>query len=139
MAGLFGRAFETEFGRWMFGGLWLDSLERANPADRKARALGEIILKSTYPFAARDAGRRSDSEQYARLPRWPLAQIACPTLIVHGTADPTVPFTHAQFAHEQIAGSQLEAFEGGDHFISITHSTQIDALVARFVAQQALP
>jgi pimeloyl-ACP methyl ester carboxylesterase len=139
MAGLFGRAFETEFGRWMFGDLWLDGLERANPAERKARVLGEIMLKSTYPFAARDAGRRNDMERYARLPRWPLAEIECPTLIVHGTADPTVPFTHAQFAHEQIAGSHLEAFEGGDHFISITHSTQIDALVARFVAQQALP
>jgi pimeloyl-ACP methyl ester carboxylesterase len=68
------------------------------------------------------------------LPRWPLAEIKCPTLIVHGTADTAVPFAHAQFAHEQIAGSRLEAFEGGDHFISVSNGTKIDALVYEFVA-----
>jgi pimeloyl-ACP methyl ester carboxylesterase len=132
--GLFERFFQTEIGRWLFGGLFLDSLERTDPPDPKARALGEIVLKSTYPFAARDAGRLNDGDQYSRLPRWPLADIKCPTLIVHGTADTTVPFTHAQFAHEQIAGSRLEAFDGGDHFISLSSATKIDALVTEFVA-----
>jgi pimeloyl-ACP methyl ester carboxylesterase len=132
--GLFERLFQTEIGRWLFGGLFLDSLERIDPPDPKARALGEIVLESTYPFAARDAGRLNDGDQYSRLPRWPLADIKCPTLIVHGTADTTVPFRHAQFAHEQIAGSRLEAFDGGDHFISLTSATKIDALVTEFVA-----
>lgn len=129
------RFFQTELGRWLFGGLWIDSLQRVNPEDSKVRPLAEIVLKSTYPFAARDAGRLNDIDQYSRLPRWPLADIKCPTLVVHGTADTTVPFAHAQFAHEQIAGSQLEAFEGGDHFISVTYGTKIDALVAEFVAR----
>jgi pimeloyl-ACP methyl ester carboxylesterase len=132
--GLLERFFQTEVGRWLFGGLFLDGLAQSNPADTKVRALGEIMLKSTYPYAARDAGRLNDINQYRSLPRWPLAQIKCPTLIVHGATDTTVPFSHAQFAHEQIAGSQLEAFEGGDHFISVTFGTKIDALVAEFVA-----
>ena len=136
--GVLGKFFQTELGRWLFGGLFLDGLQQINPADTKVRPLGEIVLKSTYPFAARDAGRLNDGEQFSRLPRWPLADIKCPTLIVHGTADTTVPFAHAQFAHEQIAGSQLEAFEGGDHFISVTYSTKIDALVAQFVAAHVL-
>ena len=136
--GLFERFFQTEFGRWLFGGLFLDSLQRINPADTKVRALGEIVLKSTYPYSARDAGRLNDGEQFSRLPHWPLEQITCPTLIVHGTADTTVPFAHAQLAHEQIAGSRLEAFEGGDHFISVTYGTKIDALVAEFVAARVL-
>jgi 2-hydroxy-6-oxonona-2,4-dienedioate hydrolase len=130
--------FQTEIGRWLFGGLFLDSLARSNPADTKVHALGEIILKSTYPYAARNAGRLNDGEQYSRLARWPLAGIKCPTLIVHGTADTAVPYAHAQFAHEEIAGSRLEAFEGGDHFISITHGTKIDALVAEFAAAHIL-
>jgi pimeloyl-ACP methyl ester carboxylesterase len=133
-----GRFFQTELGRWMFGGLFLDGLQRTNPADTKVRPLGEIVLKSTYPFAARDAGRLNDGAQFSRLPRWPLDQITCPTLIVHGTADKTVPFAHAQFAHEQIAGSRLEAFEGGDHFIAVTYGTKIDGLVAQFVAAHVL-
>jgi 2-hydroxy-6-oxonona-2,4-dienedioate hydrolase len=133
-SGLLEDFFQTELGRWLFGGLFLDSLQQRNPADTKVRALGEILLKSTYPYAARDAGRLNDGDQHSRLPRWPLAEIKCPTLIVHGTADTTVPFAHAQFAHEQIAGSRLEVFEDGDHFISVTNGTKIDALVAEFVA-----
>jgi pimeloyl-ACP methyl ester carboxylesterase len=132
--GPFERFFQAEIGRWLFGGLFLDSLQQSNSADTKVRPLGEILLKSTYPYALRDAGRLNDRDQYSRLPRWPLAEIKCPTLIVHGTADTTVPFSHAQFAHEQIAGSLLEPFEGGDHFISVTFGTKIDALVAEFVA-----
>jgi pimeloyl-ACP methyl ester carboxylesterase len=136
--GLFGRFFQTEFGRWLFGDLFLDSLQRINPADTKVRPLGEIVLKSTYPFAARAAGRLNDGDQFSRLPSWPLSEIKCPTLIIHGTADTNVPFAHAQFAHEQIAGSRLEAFEGGDHFISVTYGTRIDGLVAEFVAAHVL-
>jgi 2-hydroxy-6-oxonona-2,4-dienedioate hydrolase len=132
--GLLERFFQTEIGRWLFGGLFLDGLAQSNPADTKVRALGEILLKSTYPYAARDAGQVNDVNQYSGLPRWPLAQVKCPTLIVHGTADTTVPFSHAQFAHEQIDGSRLEAFEGGDHFISVSNGTRIDALVYEFVA-----
>ena len=132
--GLLERFFQTEIGRWLFGGLFLESLAQSNPADAKVYALGEVLLKSTYPYAARDAGLLNDGEQYSRLPHWPLARIKCPTLIVHGTADTTVPFAHAQFAHEQIAGSRLEAFEGGDHFIAVTNGTKIDALVNEFVA-----
>jgi 2-hydroxy-6-oxonona-2,4-dienedioate hydrolase len=136
--GLVGKFIQTEFGRWLFGDLFLDSLQRINPADTKVRPLGEIVLKSTYPFAARDAGRLNDGDQFSRLPSWPLSQIKCPTLIIHGTADTNVPFAHAQFAHEQIAGSRLEAFQGGDHFISVTYGTKIDALVAQFVAEHVL-
>jgi pimeloyl-ACP methyl ester carboxylesterase len=133
-SGLFERFFQTEVGRWLFGGLFLDRLQRSNATDTKVWPLGEIVLKSTYPYALRDPGRVNDGDQYSRLPRWALTEIKCPTLIVHGTADTAVPFSHAQFAHEQIAGSRLEPFEGGDHFISVTFGTKIDALVAEFVA-----
>jgi 2-hydroxy-6-oxonona-2,4-dienedioate hydrolase len=135
--GLAGLA-QTELGRWLFTDLFIDSLQRTNPADTKVRPLAEIVMKSTYPFSARDAGRINDGEQFSRLSSWPLAQIKCPTLIVHGTKDMTVPFAQAQFAHEQIAGSQLKAFEGGDHFISITYGTKIDGLVAQFLAANVL-
>lgn len=138
LAGLAGRVSQTELGRWLFAGFFIDSLQRTNPADTKVRPLGEIVMRTTYPFAARDAGQVNDGEQFSRLSSWPLAQIKCPTLIVHGTKDTNVPFAHAQFAHEQIAGSQLEVFEGGDHFISITYGTKIDGLVAQFVAAHVL-
>ncbi len=39
-----------------------------------------------------------------------------PTLIVWGDADPIIPVEHAHAAHESIAGSRLEIFEGVGHF-----------------------
>ncbi len=40
----------------------------------------------------------------------------CPTLIVWGDRDPIIPLEHGIRAHEMIAGSRLEVFEGAGHF-----------------------
>jgi pimeloyl-ACP methyl ester carboxylesterase len=39
-----------------------------------------------------------------------------PTLIVWGDRDPIIPVDHARAAHELIAGSRLEVFEGAGHY-----------------------
>ncbi len=39
-----------------------------------------------------------------------------PTLIVWGDSDPVIPVSHAYAAHERIAGSRLEIFEGVGHY-----------------------
>jgi pimeloyl-ACP methyl ester carboxylesterase len=41
---------------------------------------------------------------------------AVPTLIVWGDRDPIIPFEHGVQAHEMIAGSRFEVFEGAGHF-----------------------
>lgn len=135
--GIVDQFFQTEFGRWLFSDLFIEGMEKAAPGNTKIHPMAEILVRSTYPFAMRDAGRLNDGHQFTRIPQWPLEQIICPTLIIHGTADRNVPFSHAQRAHEAIAGSQLRAFDGGDHFISITRSAEIDALVGEFVAAHA--
>lgn len=135
--GLIDRFFQTEFGRWLFADLFIAGMEQDFPGNSKIRPMAQIVVRSTYPFELRDAGRLNDGRQFTRIGQWPLEQINCPTLIIHGTADTNVPFSHAQLAHDAIAGSELRAFEGGDHFISITHSSEIDALVGDFVAAHA--
>jgi 2-hydroxy-6-oxonona-2,4-dienedioate hydrolase len=131
------RFVQTEFGRWLFADLFIAGMEEAAPGNSKIRPMAEIVIRSTYPFALRDAGRINDGRQFTEIGQWPLERIDCPTLIVHGTADRNVPFSHAQRAHDAIAGSELRAFDGGDHFISITRSSEIDALVGEFVAAHA--
>ncbi len=137
--GIVDRFFQTEFGRWLFADLFIEGMQKAAPGNTKIRPMAEIIMRTTYPFALRDAGRLNDGHQFTRIPQWPLEQITCPTLIIHGTADRNVPFSHAQRAHDAIAGSELRAFDGGDHFISITRSAEIDSLVGEFVAAHARP
>jgi pimeloyl-ACP methyl ester carboxylesterase len=43
--------------------------------------------------------------------------ITAPTLIIHDHLDPVVPFVHAEWSHECIAGSQLLDIHAGGHLI----------------------
>ncbi|MGZ6995799.1 MAG: alpha/beta fold hydrolase [Acidimicrobiia bacterium] len=51
---------------------------------------------------------------------------AVPTLIVWGDRDPIIPLQHGIDAHEMIAGSRFEVFEGAGHF---PHCEQPDRFV----------
>ena len=50
-------------------------------------------------------------------PRWRerLPEIAVPTLVVHGTADPMFPFPHGEALAAEIPGARLLALEGAGH------------------------
>ena len=51
-----------------------------------------------------------------------LPQIAAPTLVVHGTADPVFPFEHAQALAREVPGAQLLAVEQMGHEYLPPHS-----------------
>lgn len=44
-----------------------------------------------------------------------LARIQCPTLVLHGDADPLVPLAHGQDTSQRIAGARLVTVEGMGH------------------------
>jgi pimeloyl-ACP methyl ester carboxylesterase len=44
-----------------------------------------------------------------------LSQIACPTLVMHGRADPLVPVAHGEDTARRIAGARLVVFDGMGH------------------------
>jgi pimeloyl-ACP methyl ester carboxylesterase len=52
----------------------------------------------------------ADRDRYTLLP-----QIACPTLVIHGTADPLVPLACGQDTASRIPGARFEAIEGMGH------------------------
>jgi pimeloyl-ACP methyl ester carboxylesterase len=53
----------------------------------------------------------------ARTPSWRgrLTHIVTPTLVVHGTEDPILPFPHGQALAAEIPGAHLEAMDGVGH------------------------
>jgi len=64
-----------------------------------------------------------------------LAAFTMPTLIVHGTADRTVPIAgSARAAHEGIKGSTLIEYEGAPHGLFATHGERLVADLLRFLA-----
>jgi len=64
-----------------------------------------------------------------------LASFKVPTLIIHGTADKTVPIdATARVAAKKIPGSTLLEYKGGPHGLFASHKVQLTEDVLEFVA-----
>ena len=66
--------------------------------------------------------------------RQDLRKLTVPTLVAHGDQDRTVPLEiSGKKAHEMIAGSRLEVFEGAPHGFAATHAEQLNRLMLDFL------
>ena len=65
----------------------------------------------------RKVGLDNDLAQFASLPVYPVEEIRCPTLVVHGRHDGNVPFSHAQFVADGVPNAQLFVAETCGHLI----------------------
>jgi len=59
--------------------------------------------------------------------------IEFPTLVVWGTRDRMIPTWHATTAHQAIAGSRVELFEGAGHFPHLDEPDRFANLLADFI------
>jgi pimeloyl-ACP methyl ester carboxylesterase len=100
---------------------------------RKLSALITIAQAGLQFPAQRRAGSRNDVEQFASLPVFPVEGMRVPTLVIHGTDDKLVPFTHGLFMARTVPGAQLCAIEGGTHAIVVTHVDQVFSQLFAFV------
>lgn len=65
-----------------------------------------------------------------------LKNVTVPTLIVHGSADKTVPIeTAGEQAAKGIEGSQYEVFKNAPHGLNITHKEQLNETLISFFKQ----
>jgi pimeloyl-ACP methyl ester carboxylesterase len=58
-----------------------------------------------------------------------------PVLIVWGARDPIIPVRHGERAHEAIAGSRLEIFEGVGHLPQLEAPARFVAVLERFLEE----
>lgn len=63
----------------------------------------------------------------------PLAEVAVPTLVVHGTRDSIVAAEHGRRAARLIPGARFVALVGGEHFALFTHMRQLRQSAAAFL------
>ena len=68
-----------------------------------------------------------------------LPQLRVPTLVVHGTHDPVVPYRHGCRLAEAIPGARLVTFEGGGHMLQAREAVRINHLIRDFVRDDATP
>ena len=93
----------------------------------------ELLTSTCDRMAQRMPGTENDIA-ITRTTAYPLEEIAVPVLIVHGTADPMVPFSqHAKTLESRIPNAELLAIEDGEHVSIFTHRDQVKARVARFL------
>jgi pimeloyl-ACP methyl ester carboxylesterase len=73
------------------------------------------FIATLHPHQPRRPGTDNDTAQLAHITDLPLADVRCPTLVVHGTHDADVPVEHGKRAHEQITGAEHRWIESGSH------------------------
>lgn len=113
---------------------FFDRLRRDEPA---WRLLQELQASTTDRMTRRFPGTDNDVV-VSRTRTYPLEEIRVPTLVVHGSADPHVPFDRngAVFAR-RVPGAQLLVLEGGEHAAIFTHRREAQAEVSAFLAAHA--
>lgn len=144
---LIGRVIFSRSGRWLadFGAWGIYLLSRYFPSivvrsllrasddldRRRARQRWSYVRRHREQMAAfqhlaasgmllisvRRTGLWNDLHQFAYLPVYPLNQIACPTLVMHGRADGNVPFAHAAAVVQSVPNAELCATEDCGHWI----------------------
>jgi len=102
-----------------------DDLDRSKAEQRRSYVLRQPaqlaffqrVAESAMPLSVRQTGLRNDLHQFAHLQVYPLEQITCPTLVVHGRADRKVPVAHAEFAARVVPNAELFALEDCGHYV----------------------
>ena len=85
------------------------------------------VLWSGWPPSLRRGGVSNDMGQLENL-TLPLAETSVPTLIIHGTGDNNVPFSHAERLAEKIPGARLHPIANADQMMPFTHREEIQAV-----------
>ena len=93
------------------------------------------MLKTMYPTSLRRPGFVNDMEQIYQYPSYPLGQITTPTMVIHGTSDMVVPFSHGLRSADTIPGAQFFSIEAGTHLDFISHAEIIRLKIAAFLSE----
>ncbi|HLH26890.1 MAG TPA: alpha/beta hydrolase [Chloroflexota bacterium] len=118
-------------------GLSPDELHRrlfGRPLDRPPTEAEQRQRQANLATAIRLSGPPWDEDLYQQLPA-----IRCPTLVLYGTADQTLPREGIELFATRIPGARLYCFEGAPHVLSATVPEPFVAAVEQFLAGQDAP
>jgi 3-oxoadipate enol-lactonase len=63
-----------------------------------------------------------------------LRDLQVPTLLIHGTADRVIPFTHGVYLHGSLPDARLFPVEGRGHLPNYTAAAEVNGALATFLA-----
>jgi pimeloyl-ACP methyl ester carboxylesterase len=112
-------------------------LERTMGSAEAWELLKELQNSTVERMALRFAGTENDVE-VTRTHTYPLAEIAVPTLIVQGTADPWVPFeSNAKVFASEVRAAELVALQDGEHAAIFSHRDEARRRVGSFLRRHS--
>jgi pimeloyl-ACP methyl ester carboxylesterase len=127
---------------------WSDTAAVADMLVRDSRALAG----TRHPFdeaaardlVTRDLERAIDPRRLVNHgqigdgagPARPLEELAAPLLVIHGTADPLLPYPHGVALAEAVPGAELVTVDGGGHEL---HERDWDQILDAIVRHTAAP
>jgi len=85
----------------------------------RLRILDQLVAVMMPP-SHRRIGTENDMRQFGAIEPMELERINCPSLIIHGTADADVPFSHGEHSARSIPGAEFYPIRGGVHLLWIT-------------------
>ena len=95
---------------------------------RWAEAAARPDAKEQATFAFRCLVHRDDITDR-------MGEIACPALIVHGTADVAIPLAKAEQLRDGLGGATtLAVIDGGTHAANLTHPAEVNKHILNFLA-----
>ena len=107
--------------------------------DPEAGPMLAALRRSSFDrMALRLPGTENDIRQTRGHMELRLEELAAPVLVVHGTADPVVPFaSNGKALAERAPNAELLAIEGGEHVCLFTHLGTVRARVGEFLRAHA--
>lgn len=90
------------------------------------------FISTMIPLSMRHEGLRADCRALDTTPRYAMERIAAPTLVLHSTDDPLMPFAWGNTAAKTVPHARLVAFHRGGHLL-LGHHEEVRDQLGRFL------
>jgi pimeloyl-ACP methyl ester carboxylesterase len=134
---------KSDFIPWLFYAIAPHAVFQANGVSRALIAkikrerdkmhLLDALYHTTFPSTLRRDGIINDMQQLTFLPPYPIGCIIVPTLVVHATNDPIIPFGSGEYSAHTIPNARFIRLEDGGHFACVTHREVTMPVVQEFL------
>ncbi|HWP58001.1 MAG TPA: alpha/beta hydrolase [Candidatus Acidoferrales bacterium] len=95
------------------------------------------MIRGFGMISLRKIGLENDIAQLTSMPDYELEKIKTPTLIMHGSADELVPFSHARLLASRIGNAVLVKIKRGGHLFFATHKEKVVPTIVEFLERGA--
>ena len=100
--------------------------------DETALATVTNLIWGLWPPSRRMVGMDNDLQQMRNM-HLPVEKLTVPVLLIHGTADASVPYAQSVALADRLPNATLETIEGADHMMPFTHAEEMAQKIETFV------